>query len=71
MKDADRELVRKMIERARRQLTAEFELALRAYTATLRAELAQEVGDIDDRITNVHERAIRALTHLIERRTPA
>lgn len=68
MNEADRRLVLAMIERRTKALAAEYELALRAYTATLRAELAQEVADITARITDVHEKALRELTAIHDRR---
>lgn len=44
---------------------------LEELAAVLRAELAEEVASIDKRITAVHDPALRALTSLVERKTPA
>jgi hypothetical protein len=71
MRAADREYVRELIRResntARDAILAE----LYSETGELRDELAQAVADIDRRITEVHERALRELTRLTERNHPA
>ena len=62
MNAADRLYLTRRERQLEQRLTAEFELALRAYTATLRAELAAEVAAITARIDSVHTQALRELT---------
>lgn len=62
MNAADRLYVKQRERQLEQRLTAEFELTLRAYTATLRAEHAADVAAITARIDSVHTQALRELT---------
>lgn len=62
-----RELVAEQVRDAERRILREVGDAI----AEIRDELNTEVGDINRRLTDVHRRALRALTDRLERNTPA